>query len=89
MYCTVLSPYLNYCAEVWGNNYNSTIHPVIILQKRAIQVINKAGYLEHTHKLFLESNILKLTDVTEFQTAQIMYKAKKSSTSWQYSNVFL
>ena len=37
LYCTLVLPYLIYCVEVWGNNYMTTIHPFLILQKKAIR----------------------------------------------------
>ena len=33
LYCTLFLPYLNYCAEVWGNTYKSNILPLIMKQK--------------------------------------------------------
>lgn len=33
--CLILS-YLTYGIEVWGNNYKSFLHPLVIIQKRAI-----------------------------------------------------
>ena len=65
-----------YCVEVWGNNYKTSLGPVTILQKRAIRVIHKVGYLDNTHPLFLQSKIMKFTDIVKFQTAQVLYKAK-------------
>ena len=76
LYCALVLPYLMYCVEVWGNNYKTSLGPVTILQKRAIRVIHKVGYLDNTHPLFLQSKILKFTDIVKFQTAQVLYKAK-------------
>ena len=38
LYCTLIMPYLNYCCEIWGNTYNSRIHHLHIIQKRAIRI---------------------------------------------------
>ena len=78
LYCALVSPYQMYCVEVWGNNYNTSLAPVTILQKKAICVIHKVGYLDNTHSLFLQSKIMKFTDMVKFQTAQVMYKAKNN-----------
>ena len=69
-------PYLSYCAEVWGSNYKTTTQSLFILQKRAIRIIKNVGYRDHTNPLFLELKLLKLSDLVEFQIAQIMFKAK-------------
>ena len=43
LYCAQVSPYLMYCVEVWGNNYNTSLAPVTILQKKAIRVMSFIG----------------------------------------------
>lgn len=55
LYYSLVFPYLTYCVVVWGNNYKSSLHPLIILQKRAVRIIHKAGYCDHTNALFLQS----------------------------------
>ena len=71
-------PYLNYCVEVWGNTYQNSLQSLFILQKRAIRIIHNTGYLEHTNSLFLQSKVLKLIDLVEFQTAVFMFKARNN-----------
>ena len=44
----------HYACEIWGNNYNSSIDKVILLQKRAIRIVDKANYRDHTEPLFLK-----------------------------------
>lgn len=75
LYCSLIAPYLNYCAEVWGNTYKCSLSSIFILQKRALRIIHKTGYRDHTNPLFLKSKILKFTDLVHFLTAQIIYKA--------------
>ena len=81
-------PYLHYCAEVWGNNYSSSLQSIIILQKRALRVIHKASYLEHTNPLFIQSKLLKFTDIVSYQTAITMYKAKNHLLPLNVQNLF-
>ena len=76
LYCSMILPYLNYCVEVWGTTYKSSLLPLVTLQKRAIRIINKAGYYDHTNLLFLHSRIMKFNDLVEYQVAQIMFKAR-------------
>ena len=78
LFCSLVLPYLTYCTEVWGNTYRSSVEPLYRLQKRAIRIINNAGYLEHTNKLFLKSEILKIYDIIEFHTVQFLYKARNN-----------
>ena len=74
LYNTLILPYLSYCCEIWGNTYASRL-----LQKRAIRVIHKADYLEHTSSLFRKYKMLKLIDIIMLNTCILMYKANKGS----------
>lgn len=78
LYNSLILPYMTYCVEVWGNTYPTNLQPLSIIQKRAIRVVHKVGYLEHTNALFLRSNALKFMDIIEYKTAQIIYKARKN-----------
>ncbi len=88
LYSSLVSPYLTYCADVWGNTFKSSLQSLFILQKRAVRVINKVGYRDHTHSLFLQSKLLKLTDQIEYQTAQIMFKAKNNQLPGNIQGMF-
>lgn len=88
LYCSLVSPYLSYCAEVWGNNYKTTLHSLFTLQKKAIRIIHNAGYREHTNSLFLQSEILKMDDLVKFQTAQILFKAKNKELPGNIQSMF-
>ena len=43
--------------------------------KKAIRIVCKAQYLEHTNLLFYIQHILKLTHIIELKSGIIMYKA--------------
>lgn len=88
LYCSLVLPYLHYCAEVWGNNHKSSLQSLVILQKRALRTIHKVGYREHTNPLFLQSKLLKFTDIVSYQTALIMYKAKNHQLPKNIQNLF-
>ena len=47
-----------------------------MLQKRAVRLIHKVEFLNHTNSLFLKSKIMKFCDIVEFQTVQMLYKAR-------------
>lgn len=77
LYCCLILPYLSYCIEIWGNNYKSSLDSLVRLQKRAIRIIHKVGYYDHTNILFAQSNQLKLLDLVKFCTAQLLFKVSK------------
>ena len=88
LYCALVLPYLNYCSEVWGNTYKSTLNSLIILQKKAIRIINKAGYRDNTNILFLKSNLLKFIDIVEYKTAILMHRARYNNLPGNIQKMF-
>ena len=52
LYCSLVLPYLMYCVEVWGNTYKSTLQKICTLQKKAIRIVHKVSYNDHTNQLF-------------------------------------
>ena len=52
LYCTLVMSYVNYCCEVWGNNYKTRIQSLFMLQKRAIIICLNTNYKCHTKPLF-------------------------------------
>ena len=88
LYCSLVLPYIHYCAKIWGNTCKTSLRSLTILQKRAIRTIHKVSYLEHTNPLFIQSKLLKFTDIVSYQTAIIMYKAKNRQLPENIQNVF-
>ena len=75
IYNTLILPHLSYCCEIWGNTYNTRLNNLILLQKRAIRIVDNAGWREHSSEIFRKYRILKLTDLIEYQTCIHMYRA--------------
>ena len=75
IYNTLILPHLQYCCELWGNTYSCRIQDLIVLQKRAIRVIDKAPFRDHTTKMFQKYKVLKFKDLIDFHTCNFMYKA--------------
>jgi hypothetical protein len=57
----------------WGNASKSALHRSIVLQKRALRIINNANYNGHTDPLFKASRILKLNDLYEHQALMFIF----------------
>ena len=74
LYNSLFIPYLAYCAEVWGNTYKAHLNPLFLKQKKAIRIVNKVKYLEHTDALFKILNTLPLLSLIKRKTAIFMYK---------------
>ena len=73
LYNTLVLPYLNYCAVVWGANYCTALKPLILLQKRALRIIGKKPFLHPSTPLFIKYKILKLPDLVKEQSIMTMF----------------
>ena len=58
---TIFDSYSSYCCLVWAQNC-STIQRIVILQKKAVRIINFQPRNSHTSHLFKQSSILKFQD---------------------------
>ena len=61
IYFAIFDSYLSYCCLVWAQN-SSTIQRIVILQKKAVRIINFQPKNSHTSPLFKQSSILKFQD---------------------------
>jgi len=73
LYYSLIHPYILYGIMLWGSAYRKYINPLIILQKRAIRIIAKAAYNDHSSPLFRKYNILNIDDIYKSQLGRFMY----------------
>ena len=59
VYNALILPYFMYCCELWGNTYSSRMNSLILLQKRAVRIIDNASYRDHTSKILKNIVYLK------------------------------
>ena len=48
IYHSLIYPYYTYCNLIWGCAANTHLEPLVLLQKKCIRNISKAGYIDHT-----------------------------------------
>ena len=58
IYFAIFNSYLSYCCLVWAQSY-STIQRILILQKKAVRIINFQPRNFYTSPLFKQNSILK------------------------------
>ena len=61
IYFAIFDSYLSYCYLVWAQNF-STIQQIVILQKKAVRIVNFQPRNSHTSPLFKQNSILKFQD---------------------------
>ena len=57
---------------MWGVNYGTAVNKLLLLQKRAVRIIDKKSYLSHSTPLFIKHKILKFPDIVQEQCIMIM-----------------
>jgi len=60
LYSSLVTPYLTYGIEIWGNTYKTRTNPIFLLQKKVIRLINYAPYNSPSNLLFHQSKIFMI-----------------------------
>ena len=74
IYYSIVHPYFIYCLPIFASTYATHLHPLKLLQKKAIRIISGAGYLDHTERLFYSNKILKIDDLHKYHLGCHAYK---------------
>ena len=77
IYSAIFDSYLSYCCLVWAQNC-STIQRVVILQKKAVRIVNFQPRNSHTSPPFKQGSILKFLDKTCFENILFVSKSLKN-----------
>ena len=64
--------YLYYCNLAWGATYKTTLQSVI-LQKRAVRLVNNSTYDANTGPIFKKLELLKFHDSHLFQLGVLCF----------------
>lgn len=88
LYYSLVYPFLIYGLLTWGNTYENSIKSVIILQKKAIRIMNFSDYNSHTSGLFKKLGLLKFKDIVFLQNALFMYKFHHQALPHVFDNFF-
>ena len=63
----MILPYLYYCDLAWGGTYKANLQRIVILQKRALRIVNNSTYDANTGPIFKELKLFKFHDIHSFQ----------------------
>ena len=74
IYFAIFDSYLSYCCLVWAQN-RGTIQRIVILQKKAVRIINFQPRNSHTSPLFKQNFILKFQDKICFENILFVSKS--------------
>ena len=89
LYNSMILPYLYYCNLAWGGTYKANLQRIVILQKRALRIVNNSTYDANTSPTFKEHKLLKCRDIHSFQLGFFMFSLKNSTLPSKFNNLFL
>ena len=75
IYNTLVVLHMTYSCEVWGSTYPSNITKIILIQKKALRIMNNLNFLDHCDHLF-DKKVLRFQELTKLKIATFMYKVK-------------
>jgi hypothetical protein len=73
----LISPYLTYGVVAWGNAAKFHIQKLLVLQKRALRLMNFKSFQDHTIPLFLSTYTLPVTMIYVKESAYMLYDILK------------
>ena len=74
LYYALNYPFLIYRIIKWGNTSESTLKPILILQKQLVRIITCAQFDSHSSPLFKSLQRTKFFGLAAFHIAIFMYK---------------
>lgn len=88
LYYSLVYPYLIYGIVVWGHTYESTIKPLLILQKKLIRIMTFSNFKAHTNPIFLKLKLLKLPELVYLYTGLFMYDLYSGNLPTLFTSYF-
>ena len=80
LYSGLIHSHLVYGLPIWGFAAKGRLEPLKIKQKKAIRKIYNLKYREHTNQYFIQSEILKISELIEHTTMCYM-----QASMWDHS----
>ena len=62
-YFSIIHPYILYCLPIFGSTYAVHLHPLKVLQNRAIRIITGGNFYSNLNQLYKTAFILKIDDL--------------------------
>ena len=86
IYHSLIYPYYNYCNIIWGCATSTHLEPIILLQKKCIRIISKAGFFEHTESLFSNHKVLTVNKIYDYNCSKFMFQCYNNNVYIHFRN---
>jgi hypothetical protein len=84
IYNSLFASHISNCILVWGHKSDR----IIKLQKKAIRIVFKKRYNDHTSALFKHNKLLKFNDIYNTAAAKFYYKYMNGTLPSYFNNIF-
>ena len=84
LFHSFINSHLLYCLPAWSCGLESSIKPLVVLQKKAIRIIHKSAYNSHTPPLFRKINVLPIKELSIYTKLLFFYDFIR----WRLPNSF-
>ena len=74
VYHLIVYPYIVYCNLIWGTASSYILNRILLLQKRAVRIITRFGFLDHNSFLVLELDTVKIKVVYKITCCTLAFK---------------
>lgn len=88
IYNSLILPYLQYCNIVWACKHTILLNKVFITQKKAIRIVTRSNYYDHTAPLFSKLQQLNIFDINKLQVSTFMFRYYKKDLPDSFENYF-
>ena len=92
LYFAHVHSHLNYSSIVLSCCTKAALNPLLVIQKKAIRIINKKNYRHPSAALFADSEILPLKNLIDFNLLRFIYDYKNDklpssfADNWERNN---
>ena len=88
LYHSIFLSYMTYCIEVWGNTFISNLSRLNSIHKKVVRLISNCKY-NSSSIIFRKLRVLKLLDIVNFKTAEIVFNAVRNQLPKIFKNTFV
>ena len=85
IYYSLVHPHLNYCLTAWGGTCNTTLKPLITVQKRIVRIMTSSPFDSSSRPIFLKLGILPLNKLYNLNLSLLMHKIFNNKITGSYN----
>lgn len=78
LYYSLIYPYLSYCSIVWASTFHTSLHRILVFQKRFVRIATRSEPRTSSGPLFQKLKILSVYNLNIFQICVFIYKIYSS-----------